>query len=225
MSAKGQTVALPSRLLARYLVQLERSPILTKAATGGAAYYLSELVSTALVRLLARKTRSLKAPHGPHDRAQRVPGILTAQTQWLALKLAVYAAFIAAPLDHGLYELLARLFRGHTSRRTRIAEIVVAVGAILPIQNAVYLAALSLVHGARKTRQVVAEVQQDLIGVTKMSAVIQTLALIIAQRVLPQSAWTPFFTMAAVTVDTAINVQTKLARTTTGPLGPDGQME
>lgn len=60
----------------------------------------------------------------------------------------------------------------------------------------------------------------------QMSAVIQTLALLVAQRVLPQPAWTPFFTLAAATVDTAINVRTKLARTSAaGQLSPDGKTE
>lgn len=98
------------------------------------------------------------------------------------------AAVIAAPLDHGLYGLLARLFRGHASRRTRIAEILVAIGVILPIQNAVYRepfprevwdratsmtvlfhsGCLVSLHGARKAGQVVTEVKQDLVGVTKV---------------------------------------------------------
>lgn len=48
------------------------------------------------------------------------------------------AACIAAPLDHALYELLARVFRGRTSLRARIAEVVAALAIILPIQNTVY---------------------------------------------------------------------------------------
>ncbi|GAA5983792.1 hypothetical protein JCM10908_005929 [Rhodotorula pacifica] len=119
------------------------------------------------------------------------------------------ASCIAAPLDHALYELLGTVFAGKTSRRARLGELLVANGLILPIQNAVYLAALSVLNGARTIRQVATEVRAQLLEIMQLTAVVQTVALLVAQRFLPPAVWTPFFASVAAVVDTVINVQAK----------------
>ncbi|TKA53480.1 hypothetical protein B0A53_04474 [Rhodotorula sp. CCFEE 5036] len=204
----------PLALNEAYLAILSRRPILTKAGTGGLLYYLSELVSTGVAQALARGRRRTYARAAAlsksDDPARARSGICAAQTHLNALKLALYAACIAAPLDHALYELLARVFRGRTSVRARITEVVAALAIILPIQNTVYLSALSVIHGSRSVRQVSADVRSELLPITRISAVIQTLSLLFAQKFLPQPAWTPFFTGVASMVDTFINVKVKV---------------
>ncbi|KAG0654763.1 hypothetical protein C6P46_001407 [Rhodotorula mucilaginosa] len=197
----------PLALNEAYLAILSRRPILTKAGTGGLLYYLSELVSTGVAQALARGRRRTYARAAAlsksDDPARARSGICAAQTHLNALKLALYA-----PLDHALYELLARVFRGRTSVRARITEVVAALAIILPIQNTVYLSALSVIHGS--IRQVSADVRSELLPITRISAVIQTLSLLFAQKFLPQPAWTPFFTGVASMVDTFINVKVKV---------------
>ncbi|GAA5919705.1 hypothetical protein JCM6882_008437, partial [Rhodosporidiobolus microsporus] len=118
--------------------------------------------------------------------------------------------FVAAPLDHFLYLLLERAFaKGPPSRTTRVLEIVASNTLILPIQNAVYLAVLSVLGGARSVGRVWGEVRASFLEVMRLTVVTSTLALVFAQRFLPPYIWTPFFSLCAATVDTLINVQEK----------------
>ncbi|GJN89974.1 hypothetical protein Rhopal_002963-T1 [Rhodotorula paludigena] len=206
-STKLSPAATAQLALTSYLGALERRPVATKSATSGLLYLVSEIVSTQLAKPTAG--RQYAAAAGGKEAKERLSPLRVLQQSKPALKLAGYGALIAAPLDHVLYSLLARAFAGRTSRRARVGEVVAANALILPVQNAVYLAALSVLGGARSARQVVSAVRSQFLSVMQMTVVVSTLSLVAAQRWLPPMAWTPFFSLVAAAVDTAINVQAK----------------
>ncbi|BGP41180.1 hypothetical protein JCM10449v2_005154 [Rhodotorula kratochvilovae] len=167
---------------------------------------LSELISTQLARRTSAQHASSSAFP---SKLPNLSPIAIVKRYRQALKLAAYGFFVGAPLDHFLYGLLARAFAGRTSRHARVAEVATATVAILPVQNAVYLAALSIIGGAKSAKQVLAEVKGPFLGVMQLTAVVSTLSLAFAQRFVPPQALVPFLTLIAASVDTAVNVQAK----------------
>ncbi len=67
----------------------------------------------ALQEVLASYIAKDRSPHG-HYVNSRVP------------KMAVYGAFISAPLGHFLIQILQRVFSGRTSLKAKIMQIVVS---------------------------------------------------------------------------------------------------
>ncbi|GAA6053387.1 hypothetical protein JCM3770_002299 [Rhodotorula araucariae] len=204
MSIKLSPATTARLALTSYLTSLERRPVLTKSVTSGTLYLLSELVSTQLARPASTRNASPS-----RTKRTNISPVAFLKRYQQALKLAAYGFFVGAPLDHFLYGLLARIFAGRTSRRARIAEVVTANVAILPVQNAVYLAALSVIGGAKSARQVLAEVKGPFLEVMQLTVVVSTLSLAFAQRFVPPQALVPFLTLIAASVDTAVNVQAK----------------
>ncbi|GAA6008797.1 uncharacterized protein JCM10292_004674 [Rhodotorula paludigena] len=221
-STKLSPAATAQLALTSYLGALERRPVATKSATSGLLYLVSEIVSTQLAKPKAGRQY---AAAGGKEANGRLSLLRVLQQSKPALKLAAYGALIAAPLDHVLYSLLARAFAGRTSRRARVGEVVAANALILPVQNAVYLAALSVLGGARSARQVVSAVRSQFLSVMQMTVVVSTLSLVAAQRWLPPMAWTPFFSLVAAAVDTAINVQAKRRELAAAAVAGDARVD
>ncbi|GAA5848839.1 hypothetical protein JCM8547_006363 [Rhodosporidiobolus lusitaniae] len=197
--------------LASYLACLDRSPVATKACTSGFLYLVSELVSSAVAsRSLPPSLRVKKNVQGVRSKEDKGYSPLALLKRYQqALKLAAYGFFVAAPLDHYLYCIHERVFAGRTGKKARILEVVAANTLILPIQNAIYLAVLSVLGGARSLSAIGREVKAGFVEVMKLTVVISTGSLVVAQRFLPPSAWTPFFSLIAATLDTYINIQEK----------------
>lgn len=127
-------------------------------------------------------------------------------------KMAVYGAFISAPLGHILVTLLQKLFAGRTSTSSKIAQIVVSNLLVSPIQNSVYLACMAVIAGARTFHQIRATVKVGFMPVMKVSWCTSPLALLFAQKFLPSHAWVPFFNLIAFVIGTYINSATKKKR-------------
>ena len=117
---EGQTgylaVSKPTRLRAQnvmltvddaqaYLKQLQTNPLRTKMLTSGSL--------SALQEVLASWIAHDRSKHG-HYISSRVP------------KMAVYGAFISAPLGHVLISILQKLFAGKTSLKAKILQILVS---------------------------------------------------------------------------------------------------
>jgi hypothetical protein len=77
-------------------------------------------------------------------------------------------AFVAAPLDHYLFSLLDRVFSKYSGKRARVLELLASVSLILPVQNAIYLAVLSLIGGAKSAGAVAADVKAGFVEVQKV---------------------------------------------------------
>nr|OQO26644.1 hypothetical protein B0A51_07918 [Rachicladosporium sp. CCFEE 5018] len=181
----------PNGYLAWYLKKLQEDPLRTKMVTSGSLAGLQEFLASWIA-----KDRS---KHG-HYFTSRVP------------KMAVYGAFISAPLGHVMISLLQRLFAGRTSLKAKILQIIASNLVISPIQNAVYLTSMAVIAGARTFHQVHATVRAGFMPVMKVSWITSPVALAFAQAFLPQETWVPFFNLIGFVIGTYINAHTKKKR-------------
>ncbi|CAK3863608.1 Peroxisomal membrane 2 [Lecanosticta acicola] len=181
----------PNGYLAWYLKQLQENPLRTKMVTSGALAGTQEFLASWIA-----KDRS---KHG-HYFTTRVP------------KMAVYGAFISAPLGHVMISILQKLFAGRTSLRAKIMQIIVSNLIISPIQNAAYLTSMAVIAGARTFHQVRATVRAGFMPVMKVSWITSPIALAFAQAFLPNEVWVPFFNFVGFVIGTYINAHTKKKR-------------
>ncbi|KAK3680148.1 hypothetical protein LTR78_000525 [Recurvomyces mirabilis] len=181
----------PNGYLAWYLKKLQTDPIRTKMITSGSLAALQEFLASWIA-----KDRN---KHG-HYFTSRVP------------KMAIYGAFISAPLGHVMISLLQRMFAGRTSLRAKILQIVVSNLIVSPIQNAVYLTSMAVIAGARTFHQIRATVRAGFMPVMKVSWITSPIALAFAQAFLPQETWVPFFNFIGFVIGTYINTHTKRKR-------------
>ncbi|RCI07626.1 hypothetical protein L249_1672 [Ophiocordyceps polyrhachis-furcata BCC 54312] len=177
--------------LAAYIKQLESNPLRTKMLTAGSLAGAQELIASWLA-----KDRN---KHG-HYFTSRVP------------KMAAYGAIVSAPLGHFLIWLLQNFFRGRTSLRAKITQILVSNLVIAPIQNSIYLVAMALIAGARTYHQVRATVKVGFWRVMRISWITSPICLAFAQKFLPDELWVPFFNLVSFVIGTYINTVTKKKR-------------
>lgn len=193
-----------------YLRQLQSNPLRTKMITSGSLSGAQEVLASWIA-----KDRNKNG----HYFTSRVP------------KMALYGAFVSAPLGHILINILQSAFAGRTSAKAKILQIlasnlIVCISSaadtlhlsnsspsqVAPIQNTVYLSAMAIIAGARTFHQVRATVRAGLLPVMKVSWCTSPLALAFAQKFLPQETWVPFFNIVAFVIGTYINAHTKKKR-------------
>ncbi|CAF3511392.1 hypothetical protein SNK03_006931 [Fusarium graminearum] len=177
--------------LAAYIKELEDNPLRTKMLTAGTLAGTQELFASWLA-----KDRN---KHGNYFTA-RVP------------KMAAYGALVSAPLGHFLIWALQKAFKGRTSLRAKILQILVSNLIIAPIQNSVYLVAMALIAGARTYHQVRATVKVGFWKVMRVSWITSPICLAFAQKFLPDQLWIPFFNIVSFIIGTYINTITKKKR-------------
>ncbi|KAJ4392041.1 hypothetical protein N0V93_005662 [Gnomoniopsis smithogilvyi] len=177
--------------LAAYIKQLEENPLRTKMLTAGTLSGAQEFIASFLA-----KDRNKNG----HYFTSRVP------------KMAAYGAFVSAPLGSLLIYLLQKVFKGRTSLRAKILQILVSNLIIAPIQNSVYLTAMALIAGARTYHQVRATVRVGFWKVMKVSWITSPVCLAFAQKFLPENTWVPFFNLVSFVLGTYINTVTKKKR-------------
>ncbi|CAH0044121.1 unnamed protein product [Clonostachys solani] len=187
----GKEMAGTKGYLAAYMKQLEDNPLRTKMLTAGTLAGAQELIASWLA-----KDRN---KHGNYF-TSRVP------------KMAAYGALISAPLGHFLIWLLQFTFKGRTSLRAKITQIIVSNILIAPIQNTVYLVAMALIAGARTYHQVRATVKVGFWKVMRVTWITSPICLAFAQKFLPDQLWVPFFNIVSFVIGTYINTVTKKKR-------------
>ncbi|KAK6357050.1 hypothetical protein TWF718_001380 [Orbilia javanica] len=188
MPVKGKTPG--QTYIQSYLQLLQTNPLQTKMVTSGTLSALQELLAS----LIAGDKK-----HGSYL-TPRVP------------MMAIYGAFISAPLGHLLINVLQRAFRNRSSTRAKILQILVSNFIVAPIQNVVYLASMAIIAGARKKENVKAMVRTGFFPVMKVSWITSPLALAFAQKFLPEHAWVPFFNLIGFIIGTYVNALTKKKR-------------
>ncbi|KAF3910930.1 hypothetical protein ABW20_dc0109507 [Dactylellina cionopaga] len=188
MPVKGKTAG--ETYIQSYLRLLQTNPLQTKMVTSGTLSALQELLAS----LIAGDKK-----HGSYL-TPRVP------------MMAIYGAFISAPLGHLLINILQRAFRNRSSTRAKILQILVSNFIVSPIQNVVYLASMAVIAGARKKENVKAMVRTGFFPVMKVSWITSPLALAFAQKFLPEHAWVPFFNLIGFIIGTYVNALTKKKR-------------
>ncbi|KAI9667556.1 MAG: hypothetical protein M1821_000372 [Bathelium mastoideum] len=177
--------------LAAYLKQLQSNPLRTKMLTSGTLAGLQEILASWIANDRNRDG---------HYFTSRIP------------KMAIYGAFISAPLGHLLINILQKLFSGRSSVRAKILQIVVSNLIVAPIQNTVYLMSMAVIAGAKTFHQIRATVRAGFMPVMKVSWITSPLALAFAQKFLPEQTWVPFFNVVAFVIGTYINAHTKKKR-------------
>ncbi|KAK8076701.1 Mpv17/PMP22 family protein [Apiospora phragmitis] len=187
----GKAMAGTKGYMMAYINQLEKNPLRTKMLTAGTLASLQELIASFLA-----KDRN---KHGNYF-TSRVP------------KMAAYGALVSAPLGHFLIWCLQKTFKGRTSLRAKILQIIVSNLVIAPIQNSIYLVAMALIAGARTYHQVRATVRVGFMKVMKVTWVTSPICLAFAQQFLPEATWVPFFNVVAFIIGTYINTMTKKKR-------------
>ncbi|WEW61155.1 hypothetical protein PRK78_006645 [Emydomyces testavorans] len=174
-----------------YLKQLQSNPLRTKMLTSGSLFAFQEILASWIAHD--------RSKHG-HYFNSRIP------------KMAIYGAFISAPLGHFLIGILQKVFAGRTSLKAKILQILASNLIISPIQNVIYLASMALIAGARTLHQVRATVKSGFFRVMKVSWVVSPLSLAFAQKFLPEQTWVPFFNIIGFIIGTYINAHTKKKR-------------
>lgn len=199
-----------------YLEQLQKNPLRTKMLTSGSLAALQEVIASWIAKDVSK--------HG-HYLSSRVP------------KMAVYGAFISAPMGHFLIKILQKMFAGRTSLKAKILQILVSnliVRPVIklngndqpyplfhtliqwlqvsPIQNTVYLASMAVIAGARTFHQIRATIRAGFMPVMKVSWITSPIALAFAQQFLPEQTWVPFFNIVAFIIGTYVNAHTKKKR-------------
>lgn len=184
-------MALISHNVQAYLKQLQTNPLRTKMLTSGSLAALQEVLASWLAHD--------RSKHG-HYISSRVP------------KMAVYGAFISAPMGHLLIGLLQRVFANRTSLKAKILQILTSNLVVAPIQNSIYLSCMAVIAGARTWHQIRATVRAGFMPVMKVTWITSPVALAFAQKFLPEQAWVPFFNFVAFCIGTYINTHTKKKR-------------
>ncbi|KAM5444232.1 hypothetical protein MferCBS31731_000749 [Microsporum ferrugineum] len=177
--------------LAAYLKELQSNPLRTKMITSGALFGIQELLASWIAHD--------RSKHG-HYLNSRIP------------KMALYGAFVSAPLGHLLISILQKVFAGRTSLKAKIFQILISNLIVSPIQNVIYLTSMAVIAGARTFHQVRATVKAGFMPVMKISWIVSPLSLAFAQQFLPEQAWVPFFNVVGFIIGTYINAHTKKKR-------------
>ncbi|KAF2762791.1 hypothetical protein EJ05DRAFT_506471 [Pseudovirgaria hyperparasitica] len=177
--------------LGAYLQQLQSNPLRTKMLTSGTLSGLQEFLASWIAKDRSKNGTYLTS---------RVP------------KMALYGAFVSAPLGHFLISILQKIFHGRTSLKAKIMQILFSNLIISPIQNSVYLVFMAIIAGARTFHQVRATVKAGFMPVMKVSWCTSPVALAFAQKFLPEQTWVPFFNIVAFVIGTYINAHTKKKR-------------
>ncbi|GAA5932328.1 hypothetical protein JCM3775_001194 [Rhodotorula graminis] len=188
-------------LLAAYLQSLATKPMLTKSLTSGSLSVLSEIIA-------GHVAGSPPPPLSAKERTGFFPLDLLKQNH-KAIKLGIYGFFVSAPLGHALLAILQRAFAGKTSARAKLMQIIASNLFISPIQQSVYIAAMAIINGATTPQAIINAWKMSIMKILKLSWVVSTLTMIVAQKFLAPELWVPFFTLVGQSVGCVINIQVK----------------
>ena len=160
--------SMPLQLWSSYVRSLETRPLRTKALTS--AFMLT--VQEAIVQAIRRRPDVLRA-----------------------LKLAAYGFAISGPMGHVLYTGIANATAGLPGALNALAQLLLVNGVVIPIQIAVYLAALAVISGERNLASVVRSVRGSLMPILVGTWRVFPLVQIFATVALPEPLRLPFYNL------------------------------
>ncbi|CAD6901771.1 unnamed protein product [Tilletia laevis] len=176
-------------LLRAYLTRLQAHPLLTKAQTSALASASGELLAARL---------SGVPPAKPTLRLNGVPGEILKKLDSAGISERVL-----------LMGALQRAFAGKTSTRDKILQIVAANLITSPINNAVYIASMAFINGARSVDQIVKTIKASFGKVMVTTWITSPLAIAYAQNYLQPELWEPFFVLLKFVMGTYFNTIAK----------------
>ncbi|KAL5534336.1 hypothetical protein ACEPAG_798 [Sanghuangporus baumii] len=191
-------------LLAAYIHQLATHPLRTKSITAGTLCFIQEVLASHVSKA------PIQRPAKVSPRVADALSVLKIDVK--AFKMALYGFLVSAPLGHYLVGYLQRVFAGRTSNRARAAQILANNLLVAPIQATVLLASMAVVNGAKTVDDVVRTVKSGFMSVIRLQWVTSPLAMVIAQKFIPQELWVPFFNLVGFTMGTYFTIRVKQAR-------------
>jgi len=195
-------------LLAAYLTRLLAKPLQTKMVTSGVLFFVQEITASHLAGVPSpQPTAKSGTPQYDLEAA-----LSRAKITPRAFALAIYGAFISAPLNHVLVGRLQKMFAGKTTPKDRLLQILTNSIFIAPITTVVYLASMAIIGGARTVDGVTKVVKAGFAPFMKVTCISSPLAQMFAQKFLPSELWVPFFNMVAFTMGTFFNTKVKIAQ-------------
>ncbi|GAA5898636.1 hypothetical protein JCM6882_000885 [Rhodosporidiobolus microsporus] len=188
-------------ILAAYLASLAARPLFTKSCTSGSLSILSEIIA-------GHVSGSPPPPLSAKERTG-IPPLDILKRNHKAIKLGLYGFFVSAPLGHTLLNILQRFFKGKTSTKSKLLMILCSNLFISPVLQSVYIVAMAVINGATTPAAIANAWKMSIWRVMKLSWVVSTVTMALAQKFLAPEIWVPFFTLCGQTVGTIINIQVK----------------
>jgi len=185
-------------LLNAYLSQLAVRPLQTKMATSGVLSFLQEVLASRLARL-SQQPAEKAAARITHES-------IVSSKAW---KMAIYGAFVSAPMGHLLVGTLQKTFAGKTSKLARFGQVLASNIFVAPIQAFVYLVSMCVINGLRDPQTILQSVKARYFSVLKISWVTSPLAILVAQTFIPPELWVPWFNLVTFSVGTYLNMRLK----------------
>ncbi|RIB18355.1 hypothetical protein C2G38_2000730 [Gigaspora rosea] len=198
---KERSQSFPSALLTSYNQQLHTNPLRTKAITAGILNGLQEFLAQEL-----SGTKSKRKGKAKEDDKLTLYDIIDERV----VKMALYGFLISGPLNHGLFELSNKIFKNRTGSGAKLLQILVTLLIIIPIQNTVYLAAMSLIAGFRAPKQIFASIKKSLWPMMKVTWIIYPIIQTFAQKFLDPQLWVPFFNLVGFSLGLQASTKAKI---------------
>ncbi|CAG8542630.1 24055_t:CDS:2 [Gigaspora rosea] len=158
------------------------------------------------------------------ERSQSFPSaLLTSYNQQLHTN-PLRTKAITAGILNGLQEFLAqelrslkwrymlsnKIFKNRTGSGAKLLQILVTLLIIIPIQNTVYLAAMSLIAGFRAPKQIFASIKKSLWPMMKVTWIIYPIIQTFAQKFLDPQLWVPFFNLVGFSLGLQASTKAKI---------------
>jgi len=188
----------------KYLLQLVTNPLRTKAATSGVFSFLQEVLGSNIA--------GVPVTRPPKDASALAHILAAAHIDSKAIKMAIYGAFINAPMSHYLVGALQKAFAGKDSAKDKVAQILANNLLIAPIQTAVFLASMAVINGAKSLDEIKRTVKGGFFSVIRITWVASPILMVVAQKFIPVELWVPFFNLVAFTLGTYFNAKVKMLR-------------
>ncbi|KAL0579375.1 hypothetical protein V5O48_002651 [Marasmius crinis-equi] len=191
----------PNPLLLKYLDQLSRHPLRTKAITTGILCFIQEVLANHIARAPVRR---------PAKDASVTQHLLArARIDSRAFKLGLYGFLVSAPLGHFLVGLLQKVFAGKTGTKAKVGQILASNLFVAPIQASAYLASMAIISGATSLEEIKQTIKRGFFSVVRVTWVVSPLSMTFAQNYLPPHLWVPFFNAVQFIIGTYFNTRVK----------------
>lgn len=195
-------------LSVRYLLALQKNPLLTKSITGAALAVLNEIIARVVSRQLnITQIKNLKITH-PVD--------------FKLVLFALYSFIVATPVSHYGYQWLNKIFKPPLSPRQKILQIITSMATITPVASTLFVAFVALMNmkpaiqsiSREEINRAIANIKESwkksLLTVLKSSWLTGPIAVAFCQKFVPVELWTVFTTVCYFFLGTAQNTMLKI---------------
>lgn len=186
-----------------YLSYLAKHPLATKSITAAVLATLNESIATSITDLKRKDKRSQ---------------FLESKVLKKVLQMLIYASLFVTPVSHVYYKQLTRFFKGKLTWKLKVLQILTSLVTLSPFLSVAYVSWISAINAdnnASKTfSSIMASVTKGLRNnfwlVYRSSAITSTIAIAVAQVLIPTELWVVFFNLVYFVLGTYQNTKMKL---------------